>query len=358
MRIIAHVDMDAFYASVEARYTPALRDRPLVVGADPKEGRGRGVVTAASYGARRYGIRSAMPISRAWRLAEAARRRGEPEVVFVPGNRKLYVEVSERIMAILAARADAFEEASIDEAYLDLSSLADFEAAAERARAIKREVAEREGLTCSVGLGPNKLVAKIASDARKPDGLMVVAPADVQAFLDPLPIRVIPGIGPKTEAVLHERGIRTVSDIRGIALEQLVDWFGRWGQNLHGKARGLSDSPVSNEWEPKSVGEQETFEVDTLDAAFVLERVRALAGEVFSRFERQGFHAFRTVTITVRFANFRTLTRSHTPPEAMTSEPALYAGAVRLLLPFLDHRENPRQTKLRLIGVRAEKLLR
>ena len=358
MRIVAHVDMDAFYASVEARYTPALRDRPLVVGADPKDGHGRGVVTAASYAARRYGIRSAMPISRAWRLAEAARRRGDPEVVFVPGNRKLYVEVSERIMAVLAARADAFEEASIDEAYLDLSSLGDFDAAAERAREIKREVAEREGLTCSVGLGPNKLVAKIASDARKPDGLMVVAPAEVQAFLDPLPIRVIPGIGPKTEAVLNERSIRTVADLRGIALDQLVDWFGRWGEGLHAKARGLSDSPVSNEWEPKSVGEQETFEVDTLDAAFVLERVQALAREVFARFERQQFRAFRTVTITVRFSNFRTLTRSHTPREAMTSEQALYAGAVRLLLPFLDHRENPRQTRLRLIGVRAEKLLR
>ena len=137
-----------------------------------------------------------------------------------------------------------------------------------------------------------------------------------------------------------------------------MDRFGRWGEGLHRKARGLSDSPVSNEWEPKSVGEQETFEVDTLDSAFVLERVRALASEVFSRFERQGFRAFRTVTITVRFANFRTLTRSHTPPEALASEPALYAAAVRLLLPFLDQRENPRQTKLRLIGVRAEKLLR
>jgi DNA polymerase IV (DinB-like DNA polymerase) len=358
MRIIAHVDMDAFYASVEARYTPGLRDKPVVVGADPREGHGRGVVTAASYAARRYGIRSAMPISRAWRLAEAARRRGEPEVVFVPGNRKLYVEVSERIMTILAANADAFEEASIDEAYLDLSSLGSFDAAAERARAIKGEIAGREALTCSVGLGPNKLVAKIASDFEKPDGLVVVAPAEVQGFLDPLPIRVIPGIGPKTEAVLHERGIRTVRDLRGIEPAQLADWFGRWGEALHAKACGRSDSAVSNEWEPKSVGEQETFEVDTLDAGFILERARALAREVFARFERQGFRAFRTVTITVRFANFRTLTRSHTPREAMTSEETLYAGAVRLLLPFLDHRENPRQTKLRLIGVRAEKLVR
>jgi DNA polymerase IV (archaeal DinB-like DNA polymerase) len=350
--------MDAFYASVEARHNPALRDRPVVVGADPKDGHGRGVVEAASYAARRYGIRSAMPISRAWKLAEAARRRGEPEVAFVHGNRRLYVEVSERVMAILAPAGDAFEEASIDEAYLDLSSLGGFGAAAERARAVKREIVEREGLTCSIGLGPNKLVAKIASDFKKPDGLTIVRPEEVQAFLDPMGIRVIPGIGPKTEAELAERGIRTVGDLRGLELAQLADWFGRWGEDLHAKARGLSDSPVSNEWEPKSVGEQETFEVNTLDAAFILERVRALAGEVFARLQRQGFRAFRTVTITVRFAHFRTLTRSHTPADAMASVEALGAAAVRLFLPFLDERENPRGSKIRLIGVRVEKLLR
>src|SRR5881409_1289938 len=205
--------MDAFYASVEARHNPALRDKPVVVGADPKEGHGRGVVEAASYAARRYGIRSAMPISRAWKLAEAARRKGEPGVVFVHGNRKLYSEVSERVMAILASAGDAFEEASID---------------------------EREGLTCSVGLGPNKLVAKIASDFKKPDGLTVVVLEEVQRFLDPMGIRVIPGIGPKTEAELHERGILTVRDLRGLELGQLADWSGRWGEDLHAKARGLS----------------------------------------------------------------------------------------------------------------------
>src|SRR5262245_11052977 len=350
--------MDAFYASVEARYNPDLRDRPLVVGADPKGGRGRGVVTAASYAARRYGIRSATPISRAWRLAEAARRRGEPETIFVRDNRALYAEVSARIMAILAARADAFEEASIDEAYLELSSLGSFEVAADHARALKHEIGEREGLTCSIGLGPNKLVAKIASDFRKPDGLTLVEPAGVQDFLDPLPIRVIPGIGPKTERALHQRGMRTVRDLREIEESHLADWFGRWGHDLHAKVRGISDSPVSNEWEPKSVGEQETFDVDTLDAAFILERARALAREVFVRLERQGFRAFRTVTVTVRFTTFRTHSRSHTLREPLTSEDALYAAAAELLRPFFDERENPRQRKVRLIGVRAEKLVR
>jgi DNA polymerase IV (DinB-like DNA polymerase) len=358
VRIIAHVDMDAFYASVEVHHNPALRDKPVIVGADPKEGRGRGVVEAASYAARRYGIRAAMPISRAWKLAEAARRKGEEPAVFVHGNRRLYVEMSERVMAILAPAGDAFEEASIDEAYLDLSSLGSFEAAVERARDLKREVAERLELTCSVGLGPNKLVAKIASDFEKPDGLTVVRPDEVQAFLDPMSIRVIPGIGPKTEAELNERGIRVVRDLRGLDAARLSEWFGRWGEELHAKARGLSDSVVSNEWEPKSVGEQETFEVNTLDAALILARVRALAGEVFTRLQRQGFRACRTVTITVRFAHFRTLTRSHTSREDVASEEALYARAASLFEPFFDARENPRGTKIRLVGVRAEKLQR
>ena len=357
-RIVAHVDMDAFYAAVEERYRPELRGRPLVVGADPKGGTGRGVVTTANYLARRYGIRSAMPISRAWRLAEAARRRGEPATLFIRGHHDLYAEVSARIMAFLAERADAFEEASIDEAYLELTSLGSFDRAAEHARALKREIAEREGLTCSVGIGPNKLVAKIASDADKPDGLTVVPPEAVQAFFDPRPVRVIPGVGPKTELFLRERGIRTVRDLRAVPLLQLVDWFGRWGEDLHDKARGRSESPVSNAWEPKSVGAQETFDEDSLDPTFLVERTRALAGDVAGRLQAQGFRAFRTVTLTVRFENFTTVTRAWTAPEARSGEGALFQAALRLLLPFLDHRENPRRRRLRLIGVRVEKLLR
>ena len=358
MRIVAHVDMDAFYAAVEAQRDPALRDRPLVVGADPRDGRGRGVVTAASYAARRYGIRSALPISRAWRLAEAARLRGEPETIFVRDDHALYREVSARIMAILTAAGDAFQQTSVDEAYLELSSLGSFDAAVERARQLKAQIVGQEGLTASVGVGPNKLVAKIASDFQKPDGLTVVHPEEVQAFLDPLRIRVVPGIGPKTERFLHERHIRTVADLRALEREQLTDWLGRGGEDLFLKARGLSESVVSNDRERKSVGEQETFEVDTLDPAFVQERARALVRTVWSRLEGHGFRAFKTVTVTVRFENFITFARSRTGREAWTSEEALWTTALDLLLPFLDARENPRSRKLRLIGVRAEKLSR
>jgi DNA polymerase IV (DinB-like DNA polymerase) len=358
MRIIAHVDMDAFYASVEERYHPELRGRPVVVGADPKGGTGRGVVTAANYAARKYGIRSALPISRAWRLAEAARRRGAPETVFVRGNHALYREVSQRIMPVIAQGADAFEEASIDEAYLDLSSLADMERAETHARTLKKEVLESEGLTCSVGIGPNKLVAKIASDFQKPDGLTVVRPDEVLGLLDGLGIRVIPGIGPKTDLFLQQQGLKTVADLRRVELGQLREWLGKGGEDLYRKARGISDDPVSNEWEPKSVGEQETFEEDTLDPVVVLERAQALANTVFQRFVGAGFATFRTVTVTVRFEGFVTVSRSRTEKLPLPDLAALQAEVRQLLQPFFDARENPKGKKIRLIGVRVEKLSR
>ena len=350
--------MDAFYAAVEERRDPSLRGRPIVVGADPKFGQGRGVVTTASYAARKYGIRSALPISRAWRLAEAARRRGEPETVFLRGDHGLYREVSGRIMAIAARGADAFEEASIDEAYLDLSSLEEFGRARVHIAALKAEILDREGLTCSAGIAANKLVAKIASDFQKPDGLTLVTPEAAQAFLDPLPIRRIPGIGPKGEAFLHERGVRTIGELRTVDPPRLLEWFGKWGQWMHERACGISHDPVSNEWERKSVGEQETFEKDTLEPSFVLERARALADGVVDRLRKEGFAGFRTATVTVRFENFVTLNRSRTVETAITAAADLQALARDLLLPFFDARENPRGRKIRLIGVRAEKLVR
>lgn len=224
--------------------------------------------------------------------------------------------------------------------------------------ALKAKIHTQEGLTCSVGIGPNKLVAKIASDFKKPDGLTVVRPEQVQEFLDPLSIRRIPGIGPKGEQFLHAKGIRVIAELRQVERARLAEWLGKWGEDLYQKARGVSGDPVSNEWEPKSVGEQETFEQDTLQAAFILERLRLLSRAVLGRFRRDGFQSFRTVVITVRFADFTTFTRSHTVLKPLAMLEALNGEALRLLLPFLDRRGNPKRKKIRLIGVRVEKLIR
>jgi DNA polymerase IV (archaeal DinB-like DNA polymerase) len=360
MRIIVHVDMDAFYAAVEERRNPALRDLPVVVGADPKEGKGRGVVTTANYHARKFGIHSALPISRAWRFAEAARKRGEPATVFIQPNMPLYREVSDRVMQILQRYADAFEEASIDEAYLDVSSLENFAAATERMTQLKAEIHEVEGLSCSIGIGPNKLIAKIASDRQKPDGMTVIEAENVAAFLNPLPVRVIPGIGPKSEYFLHEQNLRTVEDLRQVAEFTLVEWFGKWGQRLFGKVRGIEDSPVSNEWTRKSLGEQETFEEDTRDQAIISERLDRMAERIIGKLKGKDFKGFRTVTMTVRFGDFQTSNRSRSTKEGVRIDEdalrRLREEALLLIQPFFDARENPRGKAFRLIGLRVEKL--
>ena len=362
MRIIVHVDMDAFYAAVEERYNPALRGLPVVVGADPKEGKGRGVVTTANYMARRFGIHSALPISRAWRLAEAARKRGEPATVFIHPNFPLYREVSARIMQIFEGSADSYEEASIDEAYLDVSSLGNFAAAVAQMSSLKAEIREKEGLGCSTGIASNKLIAKIASGYKKPDGLTLVTPEMVREFLDPLPIRVIPGIGPKSEAFLHEQNIRTVKELGEISEAMLIEWFGKWGQRLFEKARGIDESEVSNEWTRKSIGEQETFEEDTRSLSLVTERLYGMAEHVIARLREKKFAGFRTLTLTVRFSDFETKNRSHSVKNGILLDSdgqalrLLKEQCLMLLLPFFDVRENPRGKAIRLIGLRLEKL--
>ena len=356
MRIIGHLDMDAFFAAVEERDRPELKGLPLVVGADPAGGQGRGVVSTANYKAREYGIHSALPISRAWKLSEAARRRGRPAAVFVRGNYRRYSQVSERIMALLREFAPVVEEAGIDEAYFDLSFAGSYERAAEICRRIKEQIKSREGLTASVGIGPNKLVAKIASDFKKPDGLTVVTEEEAEDFLAPLAVRKIPGIGPKTEQFLANRGIKTVQDLKKFSAPELQEIFGKWGPELYERVRGRHESPLLVEWEPKSVGEQETFARDSLDLQFIFPRLWLMCQEVWRRLLAEGFINFRTVVVTVRFADFDTRSRSHTLPHATGSPRTLRFEAMKLLIPFLDRRENPKRKLIRLIGVRVEKL--
>ena len=359
MRIIGHLDMDAFFAAIEERDHPELAGQPIVVGADPKGGRGRGVVSTANYKAREYGIHSALPISIAWRFSEAARRKGLPSAVFLRVNFERYGEVSARVMTILRAHAPHVEEASIDEAYFDLSFAGSYENAAELCKKIKQEIKEREKLTASVGVGPNKLIAKIAAGRQKPDGLTVIPEQDAEAFLEPLPIGVIPGVGPKTEKRFQAIGIRTVADGKRLSLEDLQEMLGKWGVELYDRLRAKDDSPLVEEWEPKSIGEQETFERDTLNPSFLRARLQSLSEGVHRRFVQNGFKGFRTVTITVRFHDFETKTRSSTLKAPDAALERLYSEARRLLAPFLDRREeNPKGKPIRLLGVRIEKLIK
>lgn len=365
MRIIGHLDMDAFFAAIEERDNPRLNGKPIVVGADPMDGRGRGVVSTANYAAREYGIRSALPITAAWRFSEAARRKGLPPAVFLPVNMEKYHMVSASVMGILRGYAKVVEEASVDEAYFDLSLLPDgascptYEATAEVAKNIKVEIREKERLTASVGIGPNKLIAKIASDRRKPDGLTVVREEDAEKFLEPLPIRTIPGVGPKTEERMKKLGVRAVGDAKRFGREELIEMMGKWGAELYEKLRGRDEAPLVTEWVAKSVGEQETFPLDTHDPKFLREQLMALADGVWRRFIAEGFTSFRSVTITVRFADFTTLTRRTTLDAPVLGDHAretLQFQALRLFMPFLDRRENPARKAFRLLGVRVEQL--
>ena len=355
-RIIAHLDMDAFFAAVEERERPHLKGLPIAVGADPMDGKGRGVVATANYPARVYGLHSAMPITQAWRRSEWARRQGKPAVVFLRPNFAQYRETSGRIRAIVERHASTIEQAGIDELYMDLSAAGSYERAREIAAAIKRDVVAQEHLTASIGLGPNKLIAKIASDAHKPDGLTVVEAREAEAFLAPLSVRKIPGIGPKTEATLRQQGVTVVQDLKRFSEADLVERFGKWGRVLYERVRGRDEDPVQETDEVKSVGEQETFLRDTLDSQTLVEHLKAMSRDVITRLTHAGHTSFRTVVVTVRFADFETKSRSHTLPRPTDSVKDLEVEAMKLFLPFLDHRENPRRKLIRLIGVRVEKL--
>lgn len=355
-RIIAHLDMDAFFAAIEERDTPAFRGVPLVVGADPLGGKGRGVAATSNYLARAYGIHSATPISTAWRLSEAARRAGKPPVIFVSVDMQKYARVSEEVMRIVRRVIPQVEQASIDEVYGDVSWTGSYEEAERVCCVLKEEIHSQEQLTASVGIGPNKLIAKIASGWRKPNGLTVVRAEKAEAFLSPLSIRVIPGVGPKTEGMLKGKGIRIVTDLRALTVHELEVLLGKRGVDLYEKVRARDDSPVEEYSEPKSIGEQETFESDTLDSQTLLDQLDGLAHGVLDRLHREGFHSFRTVVLTVRFADFVTKSRAHTLPMATGDQAVLGREAMKLMLPFLDRRENPHRKRIRLLGLRVEKL--
>ena len=317
MRKIVHIDMDAFYASVEQRDDPQLRGKPVVVA-----WRGnRSVVCAASYEARHYGVRSAMAAVRAERLC--------PEAIFLPPDFVRYRAVSRLVREIFRRHTDLVEPLSLDEAYLDVTvNKTGLSTATRVARELRAQIREELNLTASAGVAPNKFLAKIASDWRKPDGLFVIQPDDIDAFLQPLPVGRIPGVGKVTEAKLFEAGVRTVGDLRGFRWETLDEMFGRYGRRLYELARGTDDSPVVPNRPTKSVSAEDTFQQD-VPLADTEPLIRSLAEKAWMA-SRTETRVARTVVLKLKTREFRILTRSLTPAQPPSSCEELTSIALSL----------------------------
>jgi DNA polymerase IV len=316
-RKIVHVDMDAFYASVEQRDDRALRGRPVVVAWKGK----RSVVCAASYEARKYGVRSAMPAVTAERLC--------PQAIFIPPDFTRYKAVSRAVREIFQRHTDLIEPLSLDEAYLDVTeNKTGLPTATKVAIAIRQQIREELSLTASAGVAPNKFLAKIASDWRKPDGLFVIQPKDVDTFLPPLPVCRIPGVGRVTEARLKQMGIQTVGDLRVFEVAKLEAQLGRYGIRLYELARGIDDNPVTPDRPTKSISAEDTFERD-IPLAETEDLIRRLAEKVWMTSRRESRTA-RTVVLKLKTKEFNTHTRSCTPPEPPASCEELTAIALSL----------------------------
>jgi DNA polymerase IV (archaeal DinB-like DNA polymerase) len=344
-KAILHVDLDAFYVSAEVMEHPELSGLPVVVGANPEGGRGRGVVVACSYEARKYGLRSGMPISQAFRLC--------PQAKYIPPNWGLYERVSEEVMATLRGFADRFEQASIDEAFLDVTSRAkDEESARGVAILVKSAIREKHHLTCSVGVGPNKSSAKIASDRNKPDGLTVVPFNNVPGFLSPLPVGVVPGIGRKTGEFLNEKGINTIGQLQQLDGKRLLSWFGKNGVWLWGVIHGEENVEVRQQEMPKSLSVERTFKEDVKDFREVRREAADGAAELIRRVKSAGY-SYKVAGIKIRFQGFETHTREKTLVSHTDSEGPLMETVERLLDEF-ESRGKP----VRLVGVRVADIQR
>lgn len=338
-RTILHVDMDAFFASVELLRHPELRGKPLIVGGcgDPHQ---RGVVSTASYEARRYGITSGMPLRRAYHAC--------PQAVFLPVDDKAYVEVSKSIKAILHQYASHLEDVGLDEAFLDISSSG--QSAIHIATSIKQRIRTETGLTCSVGIGPNKLLAKIASDLEKPDGLTVLQHSDVPTRLWPLPVRKLWGVGPKTEASLARLGVYTVGELAALPQASLVKHFGpAHGHSLFDAARGLDESPVISHRRRKSISREITFQRDITDWSLLDSTLEELIRSVVGRL-RQYHYLASGVSVKLRFSDFETLTRSQRLESNSDDLVVIQAAVHHCLERFVLSKP------VRLLGVRLERL--
>ncbi len=333
-RKIIHVDMDAFFASVEQRDQPKYRGKPLIVGGKPDE---RGVVAACSYEARVFGVRSAMPSATAYRLC--------PDAIFVPHRFDVYREVSEQIRAIFWRYAKEVEPLSFDEAYLDVTGVEEFNGSATYiAKAIKHDIQVETQLTASAGISYNKFLAKIASDMDKPNGLYVIKPEQALAFVAQLMVGKFHGIGPATEKKMQQLGIQTGLDLRQWSEAKLVEHFGKSGHHFYHISRAIDERPVQSRRQRKSIGKETTFRHDINDTHILLEHIKPLAEQVWD--ELQALHMkARTATLKIKYAHFQQVTRS------ITIEQGLDKATLLSLLPELLSRTEAGTVAVRLVGV-------
>lgn len=333
-----HVDMDAFYASVEQRDNPSYRGKPVIVGGLSK----RGVVATASYEARKFGVHSAMPASKAHELC--------PDGIFVKPRFEVYKAVSDEIHEIMLHYATAIEPISLDEAFMDISDLHEqFHTVGAVGRAIKAEIREKTGLVASAGIAPNKFLAKLASDLDKPDGLFIIPYGKEKEILEPLPIRRLWGVGKVTEKKLRESGILTIGDMQKTAVEKLMPLLGNQAQVMKQLAEGIDDRPIEAERQIKSIGDEATYETDLTDERDINRQI-AMHSDVVAQRLRKHHLAGRTISLKIRFASFRTVMRSLSLEEGTNLQEEIYAAALNLKKRiFIDE-------GVRLIGVTASNL--
>ncbi|NVM22171.1 MAG: DNA polymerase IV [Desulfobacterales bacterium] len=331
--------MDAFFASVEQKRRPKLLGKPVVIGGDGDPTK-RGVVSTASYEARKFGIHSAMPLRTAHKLC--------PYAVFLPVDYEEYSRVSERVMKVLGEFTSTIEHAGIDEAFLDISQIS--KPSDEIAKEIKKRIKQETGLTCSIGIAPNKLLAKISSDMQKPDGLTIITKEDIERRIWPLPVRKLRGVGPKNSAYLQSMGINTIGELTSVPLDKLIERFGKsYGQYLYAASRGIDESPIITHWEPKSAGREITFQKD-IDNRQILRKILAeVTSEVVSDIRQRGYKG-KTVTLKVRFSDFETHALAKTLYEHTDSLKEIRRAA------FDCFNRLKFKKKVRLIGIRVSRL--
>ena len=338
-RVIVHVDMDAFFAAIEQRDNPALKGKPVIVGADPKGGQGRGVVSTCSYEARKFGVHSAQPISIAYQRC--------PQAVFLPVDFRKYREVSEEIFKVLDNFTPQVEPISVDEAFLDITgSFHFYQTPLNTAKAIKGEIKNKVGLTASIGIAPVKMVAKIASDVSKPDGLLEVKEENLLDFLWPLSIEKLWGVGPKTQDQLNRMGIKTIGDLARVPQEILYKHFGEHGQQLFELARGIDLREVETSEEIKSISHEHTFEIDTSNREVIYKTLLVLSEKVSRRMRKLDLKG-KTLSLKIRLKGFKTYTRAFTFDQRTNFVDTIYKKAKELFDEFFKP-----GMQIRLIGVR------